>query len=379
VNTRLSIVTSVGALAAALAGLTPACGSDGSGTKGRVLGNDGGDSGGASNGGGGASAGKPAAGGNGATGGGSGATPIGQTCIKSSDCGNPKLTCLLPTGTDFDGGGVSNGVCTLDCSADLTAVVASQRSACADVDETAICLQVSNTKAFCVESCTEGPVPTTETKCHKRHDMACADPRGNGSGYCKPTCRGDFDCASANRICDLSDGVCKDKLDPVRTLPSGAKCDPNASVDRCAGTCVGVVAGDASTTDIGFCSGFCKLGDQGCGFDPTSTSAVDSFCLFGTSQQSDADDLGFCAQLCDCNDECRNPDFICTTVQGLSTQTGRTGACSPKDSGPGGDTKGIPCAGGRKDAGTGGKTGVEDAATGTGGAAGAAPVDAGHD
>src|SRR5262249_6391646 len=153
-------------------------------------------------------------------------------------------------------------------------------------------------------------------KCHKRHDMACADPRGRGIGYCKPTCRGDFDCASANRVCDLSDGVCKDKLDAIRTLPAGSKCDPNANTDRCAGACVGIISGDASTTDIGFCSGFCKLGDQGCGFDPSSSDPVDSFCLFGTSMQSDLDDLGFCAQLCDCNDDCRDPDFVCNSVQG---------------------------------------------------------------
>jgi len=210
------------------------------------------------------------------------------------------------------------------------------------IDDTAICLQISTAQAYCVESCQTGAPSATEMKCHDRKDMACADPRDRGIGFCKPTCLGDFDCKG--RVCDLAEGVCVDKLDPSRKLPIGAKCDPNADVDPCVGACVGIVEGDASTTTVGFCSGYCKLGEQnGCGFDPQATT-VDSFCLFGTSQFSDFADLGFCAQVCDCNDDCLNPDFICTTVNGLNDIISRPGACGPRSSS---SEKGIACSGTR--------------------------------
>jgi hypothetical protein len=251
---------------------------------------------------------------------------------------------------EFNGGGVSNGICSLDCSADRLAAVSTEGT-CAKIDPTAICLLMSppSHSAYCVESCTPGAPSATEKKCHDRKDMACADPMDQGIGYCKPTCRGDFDCGK--RFCDLADGTCVDKIDPSRKLPIGSKCDPNSDVDPCQGACVGILEADSSTAKIGFCSGYCKLGEQnGCGFNPQATT-VDSFCLFGTSGTSDFADLGFCTQVCDCNDDCLDPDFICSTVTGLSALIGRPGACGPKSSS---SEKGIACSGTRPkpDAGT---------------------------
>jgi hypothetical protein len=371
VNTRLSIVTSLGALTLSLAGLTPACGSDSGGQqRGALLEGgavDSGGAGGASN-----NGGAPNTGG---SSGSASTTPIGQACLKDTDCSLPGLVCLLPTGSEFAGGGVSNGVCSLDCSKDITAVSASAPSTCFMVDQTATCLQVSNTQAFCVESCTPGAVPSTETKCHGRRDMACADPNDTGRGYCKPTCRGDYDCKgrSDSALCDLADGTCVDKIDPTRKLAAGSKCDPNAADDICEGTCVGILEGDASSTAVGFCSGLCKLGEAGCGVDITSTDPADAYCLFGTTAASDLGDIGFCAQLCDCNDDCRNPDFICSTVSGLSMQIGRIGACGPKSAANSGEPNGIACKGTKpvKDSGTtkpsvdSGKPDAGDAGTGT--------------
>ncbi|HEX4337737.1 MAG TPA: hypothetical protein VH062_17610 [Polyangiaceae bacterium] len=337
----------MGLLSAAMVGLMPACGSDGSKPTGGIVDDGGGATtsvGGSTSTGGGATntAGTAGVGtSTGGTGTGSSTSPIGQPCLKDSDCGTAGLMCLLPSSTDFLGGGVPNGVCTMDCSADLTAVSASVTSVCAKIDPNAICLGVTNTLGYCWEACTTGAVPTTETKCHARHDMACADPQGLGTGFCKPTCRGDFDCAG--RVCDLADGICTDPIDKARNLPSGAKCDPNAATDTCTGACIGVQEGDAAVASIGFCSGFCKLGEVGCGVDPTSKDPVESYCLFGTDANSDAGDLGFCAELCDCNDDCKDPDFICSTVTGLSAQVGRLGACGPKSGAPTTQPNGVAC------------------------------------
>jgi hypothetical protein len=351
VNTRLKIVTSVGVFSAALVGLMPACGSSNNGgNQGRLL-NDGGppSSGGASNGTGGA----PATGNAGAGVGVGGAagngtvttTPIGQTCLKDSDCGTQGLTCLLPTGTEFLGGGVANGVCTLDCSADINAVSPSAVSACAKVDPSATCLQVSPTQGFCWELCTTGAVPSSEIKCHNRRDMGCYDPDMVGTGYCKPTCRGDFDCAG--RKCDLSEGICVDSIPAGRNLPLGSMCDPQLNDDPCQGRCIGISANDSGPlASQGFCSGLCKIGEIACGVDPTSKNPIAADCLFAPDMNADLGDLGFCAQLCDCNADCKNPDFICSSLPSqLVSQIGRKGACNPKAGANPGEANGIACTG----------------------------------
>jgi hypothetical protein len=333
-----SIAACVTVMGLALFGFVSGCGSDGSRGATGAQGTAG--TGGASNGAQGGSGDTPATGGAKAQGGGGGAVAggankFGLPCASAADCG-AGLTCLLSSGSEFDGGGVSNGLCTLDCSADLTAAV-SATSVCQDADPNAICLQVSDTKAYCVESCMVGA--SQVAKCHGRHDMACADPESVGVGYCKPTCRGDFDCQG--RVCDLSDGVCQSAIDPARKLPDGSKCNPDAMPDICHGACVGIVE-DNGATSGGFCSGFCKLGEAGCGTGPTASAKPDAYCLFGTDPNADLDDLGFCAELCDCNADCKNPDFVCTMVPGLSMQAGRAGACGPANAG-GMVSKGIPC------------------------------------
>lgn len=341
----------MGAAVAALVGLMPACGSDSGGKPGGGILDGGGtgasggagpSSGGGSNAGASGSGAGTGAGGSGTT----GLTPIGQACLRDTDCGTQGLKCLLPTGTDFAGGGVANGLCTLDCTAFYNA--ASQvttANPCAAIDANAICLGVTTapTQAFCVESCTIGPVPSTVTKCHARRDMACADPMSIGQGFCQPTCRGDFDCPTP-RVCDLGAGTCTDPISASRNLPLGSKCDPTqGAVDTCHAACVGVLEGDSSTTMIGFCSGSCKLGEVGCGVDPTSKAPTDAYCLFPAENQGDSGDLGFCAELCDCNDDCKNSDFLCNTVTGLKAQIGRVGACGPKSSASASEPNGIPC------------------------------------
>jgi hypothetical protein len=341
----------MGVFSAALVGFLPACGSDNNGGgQGKLL-NDGGliGTGGANNGAGGTPATGNAGAGGGAAGNGTGTStsPIGQTCTKDTDCGTTGLKCLLPSGSDLLGGGVPNGICTLDCSADINAASPSAISACAKFSGTT-CLQVSPTQGYCWELCQIGPVPSTDVKCHNRRDMGCYDDNGSGVGYCKPTCRGDFDCRLADgsmRKCDLSEGNCVDSIPAARNLPTGSKCDPRSDNDPCQGRCIGVSSSDSGAlSSVGFCSGLCKIGEIACGVDPSSKSPIGADCLFAPDQNADLGDLGFCAQLCDCNDDCKNPDFICSSLPSqLVSQIGRKGACNPKEGANSGEPNGIKC------------------------------------
>jgi hypothetical protein len=262
---------------------------------------------------------------------------LGQRCVKSSDCG-PGLQCVTAASNTF-GGGIANGFCTLDCSADILSPISSE-SACASISSTAICFQHSATSAFCTQPCAGGPVAQPTGKCHGRQDVACSGTSAGLEGYCAPTCRGDFECAG--RKCDLAEGLCVDSLGPGRSLPIGAKCDPNASSDPCEGVCVGIDDGQVPLT-VGFCSGYCRLGDRlGCGVDPLSTGPVAAACLLGTTLDSDYGDLGFCSQLCDCNNDCTDPDFVCDPVVGLQALSGRVGACTSATA-VNGDPTGIAC------------------------------------
>lgn len=342
-----SSIIHFGVLSSAVFVFAPACGSD-SGIKGGGTGGAPGATGGsAPSGGAGNSpgtAGNTGPGGTVGTGGlpaasngGVGVTPgtsaLGKPCSTAADCGTG-LMCLTPMGSEFDGGGVPHGLCTLDCSSDINAPTPAK---CTPLGATAICLQITNTTAYCVESCNLGQI-AGQSKCHNRSDMACTDPGGVGIGYCQPTCRGDFDCAG--RTCDLGTGVCTGPLAATRKLPIGAKCDPKAMNDICSGACVGVT--DGATTSFGFCSGSCRLGEIGCGIDPATTGVRDSYCLFGADPAADFGDLGFCTELCDCNDDCASPDFVCSPVKDLFQEAGHAGACGPPDS-SGDASMGIPC------------------------------------
>jgi hypothetical protein len=259
---------------------------------------------------------------------------LGQPCFESSDCG-ALLRCVTTESSDFGGDGVANGFCTLDCTGDLLSQSPAE-SVCAVLDPTAVCLEASF-DALCTETCEIGANPID--KCSGRNDFACSDPKGFG-GHCVPSCRGDFDCSG--RRCDLGTGTCRDRIEPGRTLPIGAKCDPDAAVDRCEGACV-VMDDGPGTPATGFCSGYCSLGSElNCNVDPLSTDPVPAFCLYGASEGSDFGDLGFCGQLCDCNEDCSNLDFVCSPVAGLDRVAGRMGACGPPSTASGSPV-GIPC------------------------------------
>jgi hypothetical protein len=351
VKLRIASVILLGATGSALFGLTQGCGTDESGSHGGIIGDAG--TGGSAN---------TDAGGSG----GSHVTlsgPIGKACKKDTDC-VAGLTCMLPSSSALLGQGPAGGVCTLDCSS-------GDSTTCTAIDPNSYCVSFdkAGTVAYCLEGCVEGTPAPGVTKCHNRKDMGC-ETNGNAA-LCVPVCRGDFDCAP--RKCDLSTGMCSDPANlPKGTLPIGAKCDPNVTPDPCAGFCFPL------TKDTAFCSSPCTYGQAGCGFDPTSTAVQQTECVWLYSTQ-DTGDVAFCGQLCDCDDDCTDPDLICAPV---SAQTGlpRAGICNPKiDASTNAPNQNIPCAGGShrdggtSDAGSGGGSG---GAKGSGGASG---HDAGRD
>src|SRR5260221_7568036 len=261
------------ALIAVVGLVAPACGgSDGgpsgnpSDASGKSDGGSGGAGAAASGGGGGAiGSGATAGGGSGgasATGGAAAAmdasvgapAPIGKACAKDSDCGGRGLRCLLPSGAEIGGSGIAGGLCTADCSADLSST--SMQSACAAFDPSATCLRVTATTAYCAESCALGPVATGGSKCHGRHDMACVDATGVGLGYCQPVCRGDADCGG--RKCNLAAGVCADATSVTGTDPIGTSCDLHLATTTCKGGCAGLLSVGAAARVSGFCSGLSR-------------------------------------------------------------------------------------------------------------------------
>ena len=235
---------------------------------------------------------------------------IGQSCSADADCG-AGLICLLASGDSFVAGpgGPAGGICSLDCSNgdDTTCQAMDPNSVCVGVD-------TAGTVAYCLEACTPGITPAGTTKCHDRGNMACS------TGFCTPTCRGDFECGG--RRCDLGTGLCTGAPAPG-SAPIGARCDPSAATNDCPGGCLPI-----SPTE-GFCTGVCSLGHDGCGLDPTSSAPMSASCNWVLSG-GDTGDQGFCGQLCDCNQECLNPDFVCEPLPPDQQRiTGRTGFCTP--------------------------------------------------
>jgi hypothetical protein len=238
-------------------------------------------------------------------------------------------------------------------------------STCQAKDPNSFCVAFDRvgTIAWCLEGCVGGPIVVGETKCHSRKNVAC----DASSGFCTPTCRGDFECGT--RKCDPRSGLCVDASSiPANLGGLGAKCDPTSTTRTCQGHCIKL--GDTE----GMCSSFCTFGQLGCGVDPTSTAPDNGYCFLSPDPNFDNGDLAFCAQLCDCDGDCLDPDLICNPVAsnfGLP----RAGVCNPKiDSATGAPNSNIQCKptsrtdGGAGDAGTGGAPG-SGGATGSGGSA----------
>lgn len=265
-----------------------------------------------------------------------GTSAIGAPCVADGDCPGD-LICLAQRGDDFLGGGPVGGMCTLPCAEngqpDCTAVDSNSR--CVVMDEQA---QI----AYCFQGCRLGAGPLGATKCGDRPDMTCFESESTpGAGFCQPVCAGDFECG--DRVCDFGLGVCVDDVDREDLLPIGAECDSDADERTCNGICLGF------NDDYSVCSGFCNLGEPGCGSDINSDDPFDGFCVYSVSNPTvtDLGDAGFCGQLCNCNDDCGHPDALCDPLSENAVRNiGRAGLCVPREFSAMPDSGvGIPCDG----------------------------------
>lgn len=262
----------------------------------------------------------------------SGAQLVGKPCAQNADCATG-LFCATVGGNEMLVGGPANGVCTADCSINP--------DVCLGIDKNSLCVtfNASGSVAFCLQTCTLGTPASGVIKCLGRSDMGCTDAGfGDGSGYCSPACRGDFDCSG--RACDLSTGLCTEASKIVGTKPIGSPCDPNSVTEVCkGGFCLSMPDGN------GMCSGFCTLGTAGCGEDPTATK-LDAYCLFTFDPAlTDVGDQGYCGQLCDCDADCRFTGSVCAPDATLQRSSGRAGYCTPKTATNGSTVAGTPCLG----------------------------------
>lgn len=240
---------------------------------------------------------------------------LGGPCETDSDCGG-SLICLPAMGIDWVGGGPSSGYCTLPCANDATVCSAFPGAACVT--------GLTEDEAYCFEGCAKGE-STSATKCHGRADVACLQVSSTSTA-CLPTCGSDSECP-VGRYCDLFLGACVDQA-PAGD-PLGTACDPNATVDPCAGFCVDFGNGYA------VCSGLCTvgLGIPSCGFDADTPGSPVCLALLGESDS--VGDGGLCLQQCNCNDECLNSDATCESWDDAELQAtlGAEGLCSPPSDG----------------------------------------------
>jgi hypothetical protein len=231
---------------------------------------------------------------------------LGSQCSSDTDC-DAGLRCMLSSSREWLGGGPANGYCTADCIVDP--------GICAEIDPSAVCLQLSDTTAYCMQSCGVGSV----SKCDGRGDVAC-DAASIDIGFCRPICRSHADCG--NRLCDVGTGACVDALpagDPI-----GAECDPEAATSNCESQiCLPM------TETFAVCSGWCNLSETGCGLDnDIPREPGEAICTFGVLAGSGLGDLGYCNQRCDCDADCLHPDGTCLIVPSdVAAVFGSDGLC----------------------------------------------------
>jgi hypothetical protein len=300
--------------------------------------------------------------GTGATGGVGGGPPgnarLGAACATSVDCG-AGLICITPTSSAFGGEGPAHGLCTTECGADA--------GLCTSFGANAVCLDFG-TAAYCVESCTFGPVSSAPNpnKCHGRDEMACAPLFGATGATCTtdancragelcdeqcfavipaclPQCNADSDCGSG-RYCNPQTGLCR--AAPKTGLSLGDECTqpPAGGTDACRGTCIGIVSSAGATASVYTCAETCTIGGlPSCGWaGPASGTPASGLCLFSSTIIDERGgpgpgDRGSCAQLCNCNSDCQHASFVCMPLNDATLQmaTRRRGFCTLPQGNPG--------------------------------------------
>jgi hypothetical protein len=247
-------------------------------------------------------------------------SPLGASCRRDADCGDPELTCLLASSTALGGRGPAGGLCTRTCASD---------DDCTKWDASATCQSDSPdpTQLYCFEGCSHddqyrSPRPSA-SKCHGRTDMACAGGElGFAATLCVPACTTDAQCGSGLR-CNPHWGLCQ--ADAPQGDPVGTACDPRTRPTTCDGFCLG------SSSGVGICTQVCPLGAPGvCGHDDGGTRREACLAQLPPNGGTSVGDLGACSKLCNCDADCALAGLVCEPTA-LAGGTGFRGTCVAAD------------------------------------------------
>lgn len=263
---------------------------------------------------------------------------LGQRCASNAECG-ATLICLKATSTDWSGQGPARGYCTADCS--------QNKNVCNEVAPNATCLTLPNGAAFCVERCNFGPKDAgtfNPKKCHGRPEVACAPLFDEKDVFieaaCLPQCNADPDCGGALH-CNPRTGLCSTEPATGKGIGEACEKDPDGGTDECRGTCSRIVDGPTHEFVTNVCTEGCTAGVLlSCGWGGPGTGPASAACIFHRTVVFEnagmgPGDLGSCGQLCDCNDDCKDPALVCApwseNAAANEKNFGRKGYCgAPK-------------------------------------------------
>ena len=257
---------------------------------------------------------------------------LGGACVRDAQCPAPAFCLVAPSDALF-GGAPPVGTCVAAC----------ERGRSCERFARAVCVDAGEGDDLCFESCTVGS--SASAKCHERPHVACAPlpdasmpEQSDSTGYCRPLCAVDADC-DAGRSCDPARGVCV--ADPVSDPEFGLRCQNAGAPDDDADAGAPGDAGTGSSGVVDSCTGLCvQLNEtpeqcsRACVFGsadecgPASGGLRRGACVFVTPGGG-ISDLGYCAELCDCNDDCIEPTFVCDELdETLRKVFGRGGVCT---------------------------------------------------
>jgi hypothetical protein len=166
-----------------------------------------------------------------------------------------------------------------------------------------ICLTTGTAgQGICLPQCTFSSTGGAQTGCIGKDACSVAgfsqDTSGTviGLGYCFGGCISDSDCPTPSH-CQTNEGICLTTV-TTPTSPVGAACNSTTSPQPC--DCI-----SNSTTNLGFCSQFCRVGGlpscpSGWVCDaqlPTAFAGANDASIAGWTQQN-AGLAGFCAPAC---------------------------------------------------------------------------------
>jgi hypothetical protein len=264
---------------------------------------------------------------------------LGGPCTDNATCPDGAF-CLLPTSTEWLGGGAPQGLCVADCSANIdlckgysgAECVSSLRSA-GETPKRALCMPTCNLSVGNKQAFTCNSVPSS----------AC-EPLDNTpgivEGYCRPLCKFDSECTTGH--CDRQFAVCVTQSPPATLAGFGDSCK---NTSECDGTCLHLGGN-------GICTNRCIYGyaDQygeditECGLE--GAPAFAGVCLYAATPAPG--NLGYCTPLCDCNDDCLASGFVCRAFStagdaGTTSVLGHRGMCVAAQDGNGYVSPGTPC------------------------------------